>query len=107
VSEACVYHSHNYTLWDEFRRYFDTGVFHKEEKWILQEFGSAQGEGYRFVRSELSMAMKAPWRKAMVLLLEISARTFLKYLGYQTGKQHAFLPLLIKRKLGFFKPYWD
>ena len=31
---ACVYHSHDYSLWQEMKRYFDMGVFHAREPWI-------------------------------------------------------------------------
>ena len=54
VSEAKVYHSHSYTVWQEFKRYFDIGVFHKSESWILEEFGKAEGEGIRFIKSEIT-----------------------------------------------------
>jgi rhamnosyltransferase len=54
VAEAQVYHSHGYSLMEDFRRYFDVGVLHARESWLLREFGSAGGEGGRFVRSELS-----------------------------------------------------
>jgi rhamnosyltransferase len=57
VAEACVHHSHNYSLVQEFRRYFDTGVFHARSPWLLQEFGTANSEGLRFVRSEISFLM--------------------------------------------------
>jgi len=52
-AEAKVFHSHNYTLKQEFQRYFDTGVFQQEQKWIQQKFGRAASEGKRFVLSEL------------------------------------------------------
>lgn len=52
-AEAAVKHSHNYTPWQEFQRYFDIGVFHACEPWIREEFGGAGGEGMRFIRSEL------------------------------------------------------
>ena len=52
-ADAKVYHSHNYTIMQEFRRYFDTGVFHAEEPWIRKYFGVAEGEGKRFVLSEV------------------------------------------------------
>ena len=42
-ADAAVLHSHNYTPWDEFRRYFDIGVFHACEPWIQQQFGGAAG----------------------------------------------------------------
>jgi rhamnosyltransferase len=107
VSEACVYHSHNYTLLEEFKRYFDTGVFHAEEPWILKSLGSPQGEGGRFVRSELKLLTHGPWPQRAQLLFEIPIRTALKYLGYLAGKNHAHLPLPLKRRMGMFKAYWD
>jgi len=33
-ANAMVYHSHNYTIKEDFMRYFDTGVFHVRESWI-------------------------------------------------------------------------
>lgn len=36
VSDAEAYHSHNYTVGQEFKRYFDIGVLHSTENWILQ-----------------------------------------------------------------------
>ena len=50
---ACCRHSHNYTIIEEFRRYFDMGVFHAREPWIRENFGGAGGEGLRYVKSEL------------------------------------------------------
>lgn len=49
VAEAQVYHSHSYTWKQEFKRYFDIGVLHSRERWLLDEFGQASGEGKRFV----------------------------------------------------------
>jgi rhamnosyltransferase len=51
-AEAKVYHSHSYTVVEEFKRYFDIGVFHKNEHWILETFGRAEGEGGKYVKSE-------------------------------------------------------
>ncbi|HHU4391636.1 TPA: glycosyltransferase family 2 protein, partial [Escherichia coli] len=36
VADAVVKHSHNYSPIDEFKRYFDIGVFHANEKWIRE-----------------------------------------------------------------------
>ena len=54
VADATVYHSHSYTILQEFKRYFDIGVFHKRESWILKEFGKAEGEGGKYVKSEFT-----------------------------------------------------
>jgi len=48
-------HSHNYNIIEEFKRYFDMGVFHAREPWIRQHFGGAGGEGMRYVKSELRL----------------------------------------------------
>ena len=42
ASDACVYHSHDYSLWQEMRRYFDMGVFHAREPWIRKDLGGEQ-----------------------------------------------------------------
>ncbi|WP_407301206.1 glycosyltransferase family 2 protein, partial [Klebsiella quasipneumoniae] len=52
TANAVVRHSHNYTPMEEFKRYFDIGVFHADEPWIREEFGGAGGEGKRFILSE-------------------------------------------------------
>ena len=106
VSEACVHHSHNYTLIEDFKRHFDTGVFHAEESWILEAFGVPTDEGKRFVLSELGLLKNLPLIQRAQLLLEISMRTALKFLGYHLGKQHAHIPLFLKRRMGLFKAYW-
>ena len=51
AADACVYHSHDYSLWREMKRYFDMGVFHAHESWIREEFGGAEVEGMKFVVS--------------------------------------------------------
>ena len=101
-AEACALHSHNYSLVEEFQRYFDIGVLHHREAWLLDWLGRAEGEGGRFVRSELSyLWRRAPWR-----LPEAGLRTLLKYAGYRLGKSEARLPLGVKRRLSMHKHFW-
>lgn len=54
AAKAEVQHSHNYTPLEEFRRYFDIGVFHKDEPWIRQSIGGAGGEGRDICSQKLS-----------------------------------------------------
>jgi rhamnosyltransferase len=103
VAEACVYHSHNYTLIQEFRRYFDTGVFHARTPWLLEAFGGAGGEGLRFVRSQLAFL----WRQAPAWLSLALISTFAKWLGYKLGRNEAYLPLYIKRWCSMHRGYWS
>lgn len=102
-ADAKVYHSHDYTYRQEFRRYFDIGVMHARESWMLDAFGQPEGEGARFVRSELAYLLKqAPWLIPSAIL-----RTGLKYLGYRFGRVEARLPLGLKRYLSMHKGFWQ
>lgn len=89
VAEAQVYHSHGYTVIEEFRRYFDIGAFHHMHPWLLEEFGKAEGEGMRYIRSELRylLARGGWWR-----LPEFVLRNGMKYLGYRLGHSYRRLP---------------
>lgn len=99
---ASVYHSHDYSIIEDFRRSFDIGVFHARESWLLQTFGKAEKEGARFVSSELRYLSKhAPW-----LIASSMVRTAVKLLGYRLGKLEAQLPLAVKRRCSMSKNYW-
>ena len=102
-ADAAVYHSHDYSFLEEFRRYFDTGVFHAEEPWIRERFGIAETEGKRYVRSEFTYLLgEAPWLIPSAIL-----RTFLKFLGYRLGMLEAYLPKILKKSyLTMNKNYW-
>ena len=82
VAEAQVYHSHSYSWSQDFKRYFDIGLLHAREGWLLREFGSTSGEGGRFVRSEL----KYLWQRSRWLIPSAIIRTILKLTGYRLGR---------------------
>ena len=101
-ANACVYHSHEYTVIEEFKRYFDIGVFHVNESWIRAQFGAAEGEGARFVSSELSyVGSNAPY-----LIPQLFIRNGMKLLGYRVGMNYKKLPLWLVQKLSMHKHYW-
>lgn len=102
-AEATVYHSHSYTLIEEFKRYFDTGVFHKQNQWILNEFGKPEGEGLRYIKSELGFVLK----NAPLQIIKSMASHWFKYLGYSLGKNESVIPVAIKRHLSMHKVYWQ
>ena len=83
VADAKVYHSHSYTFREEFLRYFETGQFHQQEHWLLDEFGKPEGEGMRFVKSELDFLIQ---KKKYHLLALSLVRNAVKLLGYKWGK---------------------
>jgi rhamnosyltransferase len=102
-AEAMVYHSHDYTLWEEFRRYFDIGAFHCSESWILGNFGCANSEGKRFVMSELNYL----WNNGFKALIPYSIfRNAAKFLAYQLGRRQRYFPLALKRRLSHNRSYW-
>jgi rhamnosyltransferase len=96
-------HSHNYSIREEFERYFDMGVFHAREPWIRQSFGGAGSEGMRFVLSELQFLgfrRVLWWPNAIV-------RNAAKLAAYKLGQRERVLRRSWKRKLGMLKRYWD
>jgi len=100
---AEVQHSHDYRVLEEFRRYFDIGVFYGRENWIGQAFGSAGGEGKRYVLAEIAALREAG---ALHRLPEVLLRSAMKLLGYRIGQGERFLDTGIKRRISMFPGYW-
>lgn len=102
-AEARVRHSHSYSVRQEMQRYFDFGVLHAQLPELMRHFGAAEGEGARFIASELRhMAAHAPW-----LLPLVPVRNGAKYLGYRFGRAFTRLPRRICRRLSMTKIFWD
>ena len=101
-AEAQVFHSHNYSLIQEFQRYFDTGVFQQKESWIQDQFGKVSGEGKKFVISELRFLLKnnVAWIPKALL------STLFKYIGFKLGSKWNKLPMSVVKKLSMHKGYW-
>ena len=91
VADAIVHHSHNYSPLEEFRRYFDIGVFHADEPWIRKQFGGAGGEGKRFVVSEFRYLLKSDLKYIPVAVLNNA----MKILGYKLGQWYKYFYLWI------------
>ena len=82
AADAQVYHSHNYTAAQEFRRYVQIGKFHAQESWIRETFGSAEGAGKKFVLMKLSMLAKKNPLDCVGAIFRDAA----KFLGYRIGR---------------------
>jgi rhamnosyltransferase len=104
VAGATVFHSHNYSLLQEFRRSFDIGVLHRSEHWLIETFGRAEGEGGRYVRFELSMIME---RKKFYLLPVFFLRNLAKYSGYKLGSRYHVLPQWLLPKFSMNSGWWN
>ena len=103
VHGAQIFHSHNYTVTDEVKRYFDTGAFHADAQELLCIYGTTGGAGRRFVFSELRYLVS---RKKYGLLHLSLLRNALKLLAYQLGRRARCLPLPIKRRLSMRPNWW-
>ena len=82
-AEAEVFHSHNYSIKEEFKRYFDVGTFYGQEQWLTEKFGHAKYEGIKYIKSEMSyLFYHSPWS-----IPEMLIRTVSKLIGYNLGKK--------------------
>jgi rhamnosyltransferase len=102
-AESKVYHSHNYSFLQEFRRYFDIGVFHQDNLWILENFGTARAEGLKYVRSEIKYCIT---NRAYLSLFEALGNSFAKFLGYKLGRNYKFLAPRLRKKFSRSPAYW-
>ncbi len=102
-AEAKVYHSHDYTILEEYRRYFDIGVFHASESWLQKEFGSAAGEGKKFVKAELNYLIGHKYYQLVPLSF---MRNISKLLAYKMGKNYKKLPNNIIPFMSMHRSWW-
>ena len=102
VAEAPVYHSHSYSVSQDFRRYFDIGVLHARESWLLTEFGGAGGEGRRFITSELRFL----WQNQKSQVPSAMLRTVAKLLGYRLRRIEYRLSPKLKYRLSMHRSFW-
>lgn len=101
-ADAVVRHSHNYSLLEEFRRYFDIGVFHRDQPFLIEKFGKPKGEGLKYAISEFNYCLNNNIYWAVRSLLG----TGIKFLGYNLGYYHHKIPKALKKKFSMHKSYW-
>lgn len=103
AADAAVYHSHDYTVGQEFRRYFDVGVFHARERGYVELLGGPSGEGLRFVRSEIA-ALRS--EQVPLATLRVVARNGVRWIGYRLGRVHRSIPNPVRRRISMNKGFW-
>lgn len=102
VGDARVFHSHDYSIREEFERYFDIGVFHSDNRWIFESFGRADGEGFRYAKSEIRYV----GRRSLSLLPKVFCSFGAKWLGYKLGLAYRSLPPKLRKAFSMYKGYW-
>jgi len=103
VAEAVVRHSHNYTLKEEFSRYFDTGVFHSINAKELSEYSEVSRKGFYFVRSECGFLIG----KRSYYLFIAPLYWCAKYIGFNLGKRFKSFPVRLNTLLSMHKSFWN
>ena len=101
--DAVVYHSHNYSLSTQFKRYFDIGVFFNRNQWI-RNLTRPEGEGMRYLKEEIRF-LSLNGRKAWIPYA--LADTTFRFVGYRMGLLERWMPLSIKKKVSFNKGFWE
>lgn len=103
-SRAIVKHSHNYSLFEEFKRYFDIGVFHSTAPFLLENFKSPNNEGIKYLVSELNYCFK---KGSVKWWLNSLIRSGLKLLSYALGRNYMKINVDLCRKMSMDKNYWN
>jgi len=103
VPEARVEHSHDYGVLESFRRYFDIGVFHATEPWFDEWLGRPEGEGINLVRRQAAVMRAAGVRLATA---RTAGRAAVSWLGFQSGRAHAWLPKAVCRRCSMNPVFW-
>jgi rhamnosyltransferase len=102
-ADAGVVHSHNYTIIEEFKRYFDIGAFHQQRTQLLQPFMRAESEGLRYVLGEWRFLRQ---QRRIDLIPDQCVRTLAKYVGYRLGRVQQKLPHRLKPFLSMHRSFW-
>jgi rhamnosyltransferase len=101
-ADAKAVHSHSLTIRQEFSRYFDIGVHHGREQWLLDQFGTVGGEGRTFVVSQMRYLMKTQPSLIPGALL----RNLSKLCSYQLGRREEHLPSALKEAISGQPHFW-
>lgn len=103
VAGACVRHSHNYTVAQEFRRYFDIGVFQREQSWIGETFGTPTAEGRAFAIDQVRfLALQGAYGQIPRSIFTSAA----KLLGYKLGRSHRMIGRTLSRRMAMHRNYF-
>ena len=102
-ADACVYHSHEYSGIEQFKRNFDNGVSHAQNPDVFEGIGQDE-EGKRMVKSVLSKLFRSghPF-KAVGYIFNCGC----KYMGFKLGCRYEKLPVGLVRAFSSQKGYFD
>jgi rhamnosyltransferase len=100
--EAVVIHSHNYSWLMQFRRYFDIGVFLKNNSRDL-DYTKADNVGAELLKEEIIHLYR---NGDYIWLPYVIGEAISKYIGYKIGQRYSLIPMRMRRKLSMHSNYW-
>lgn len=103
VAESLVHHSHHYSLLQEFKRHFDTGLARESYKEWLISGGKDSKRGKAYVKELLNyLAKESPHLIPYALLQSV-----VKFTGYYLGKKLINAPKSVKKQFSAQDFYWN
>ncbi len=102
VSDAKVFHSHNYSGRQQFKRNFDLGVSQADHPEIFENI-SSESEGKKLVKQTMAYLARHGRYLRIIRLIYISG---MKWLGYKTGRRYKSLPHFLIRHFTSNQNYW-
>jgi rhamnosyltransferase len=105
ASQSEVYHSHDYSLQQLFKRYFDTGVYRSRNlNLLIQKDSKADiNQGSSYAREIISSLVKA---KHYNLIPIFCFNLISSFLGYILGTQYKPMPNFIRSKISMHSFCW-
>jgi rhamnosyltransferase len=98
-AKAVVYHSHNYSILQQLKRYFDNGISMRCNTWIMP-YSAVGKAGSKLVKLQLrELHRTRNWQLIPRLVAESAA----KLMGYKLGMQYRLLPSFVTRKLSMHR----
>lgn len=102
-AEAKIYHSHDYTVKQEFSRYFDIGYVVSTNIWYKNLIYGTTSRGVKLsLKIFRSIIFQNPQLLPKYILTSLA-----KYFGYTIGLNQSYLPDSMKKYFSGQKYYWD
>ncbi|CAM4330657.1 rhamnosyltransferase [Paenibacillus endophyticus] len=98
-AEAAVYHSHDYSAVEQFKRYFDNGISMRCNTWITP-YSAVGKAGSNLVKLQLKQLHK---ERQWLLVPKLAVESAAKLLGYKLGMNYRLLPSFLTRKLSMHR----
>lgn len=102
-ASAEVYHSHQYSISQQFKRYFDIGVSMTQAGDLLSGAASG-GEGVRFALAQVRYLLSCG---AWHLVPRSLAESMVKFIAYNLGRREKWMPKALKKRLSMHSFFWD